>query len=113
MQNIDYFDGCSYAQTICDLDGIVVYMNEKAARVFAKYGGKDLVGKSLMDCHSEHSREKIRELIKTESSNSYTILKNGVKKLIYQTPWYQNGTIAGLIEISIELPADMPHFERT
>lgn len=113
MQIPDYFCGCNYAQTVCDENGIVLYMNERATQVFARYGGKDLIGKSLMDCHSEHSREKIRELIKTGGSNSYTIFKNGIKKLIHQTPWYQNGKIAGLIEISLELPAEMPHFVRS
>ena len=36
-----------------------------------------------------------------------------VKKLIYQTPWYkEDGTFGGLIEYSIEIPFEMPHFVR-
>jgi len=46
-------------------------------------------------------------------TNVYTIEKAGIKKMIYQTPWYQNGKVAGLVEISIEIPFDMPHFIRS
>ena len=35
-----------------------------------------------------------------------------VRKLIYQAPWYRDGVHAGLVELSLELPADMPHFVR-
>ena len=36
-----------------------------------------------------------------------------VKKLIYQTPWFkEDGAFGGLIEYSIEIPFDMPHFVR-
>ena len=110
---IDFAAHCAYAQTVCDANCIVLYMNEKAGQVFAKYGGRAMIGKSLMECHSPKSREKILDLLKNGTSNSYTIKKNGVKKLIHQTPWYLAGKVAGLVEISIELPAEMPHFERS
>lgn len=113
MEFKDFFRETGFAVTVCDLKGIVVYMNAKAGKVFEKYGGLSLVGKSLFDCHSEKSRTKILELIDSASSNSYTIEKAGLKKLIHQTPWYQDGKIAGLVELSIELPADMAHFVRT
>jgi transcriptional regulator with PAS, ATPase and Fis domain len=109
----DYFNEIGCAITVCDLNGIVVYMNEKAGQVFAKYGGKELVGKSLMNCHSEKSVLKIRELMQTAGSNSYTIEKGGKKKIIHQTPWFVENRIAGLVEFSIELPAEMPHFVRS
>jgi hypothetical protein len=57
-------------------------------------------------------------MIANGESNSYTISKNGVKKLIHQTPWYKIGkdgngkTIGGLVEVSIVLPDEMPHFVR-
>jgi hypothetical protein len=35
-----------------------------------------------------------------------------VKKLIYQTPWYAGGEYAGFVEISLEIPFEMPHFIR-
>jgi len=112
MINTDFCRNSGFAMTICDLNGIVLYMNEKAGKVFEKYGGLSLVGRSLFDCHSEKSRKKIHELMENGSSNSYTIEKSGIKKIIHQTPWYQDEKIAGLIELSIELPIDMPHFVR-
>ncbi|MDD2576134.1 MAG: diguanylate cyclase, partial [Bacteroidales bacterium] len=45
-------------------------------------------------------------------TNAYTIEKEGLKKLIYQTPWYENGEFGGLVEFSIVIPMDMPHFVR-
>jgi hypothetical protein len=44
--------------------------------------------------------------------NAYTIEKNGKKKMIYQTPWYSNGKYSGLVEISLPLPEELPHFIR-
>ena len=38
--------------------------------------------------------------------------KGDVKKIIYQTPWKKEGEVAGLIEISIELPENLPHYVR-
>jgi hypothetical protein len=41
-----------------------------------------------------------------------TIEKAGKKKLIYQTPWHTEGEYRGFVELSLELPAEMPHFVR-
>ena len=47
---------------ICDLDHTIIYMNPAAIGRYAKRGGKDLIGKSLMDCHNEKSKEIIEKL---------------------------------------------------
>lgn len=44
--------------------------------------------------------------------NTYTIEKNGVKKLIYQFPWEDKNGFAGYVELSMELPEKIPHFKR-
>jgi len=108
----DSLDGVNVAITVCDREGRVVEMNEKSKATFAKYGGGDLVGHSLLDCHPEPSRTKLVGMLEQPRTNAYTIEKNGVKKLIYQTPWYRDGEFAGLVEMSLEIPADMPHFVR-
>lgn len=100
------------AITVADNDAVVIDMNDKSAKTFEKSGGEDLKGKSLFDCHPEAANEKIRQLLSEQSSNAYTIEKNGIKKLIYQTPWYEEGVCKGLVEISIVLPENMPHFVR-
>jgi len=112
MNNFDWANELNVAVTICDLNGIVLYMNEKSARTFSKDGGKNLIGKSLMGCHSEKSKAKISELMGDASTNAYTIEKNGIKKMIYQTPWFVAGKIEGLVEFSMEIPFEMPHFKR-
>ena len=101
-----------FAITVCDKNGIITYMNDKSVLPFGNDGGQELVGKSLFDCHSEHSKEIIHELLLTGRSNIYTIEKNGARKLICQSPWFKKGRIAGLVEISIPLPENMPHFIR-
>ena len=46
------------AVTVCDTEGVILYMNEKACRTFAKHG--NLIGKNLFDCHNPQSQDKIR-----------------------------------------------------
>ena len=86
-------------------------MNDKAKETFASHG--DLVGKNLMGCHNDRSKEIIRHLLETGGSNAYTIEKNGLRKMIYQTAWKQDGKVAGLVEISMVIPSDMPHYVRS
>ena len=45
--------------------------------------------------------------------NIYTVEKEGVKKLIFQTPWYDGEAYAGFMELSIVLPEAMPNRVRT
>jgi transcriptional regulator with PAS, ATPase and Fis domain len=105
-------DGLLAAVTVTDRNGIAIYMNEKSKTVFAKYGGEKLLGTNLLDCHPASAREKMEALLINEKSNSYTIEKNGIKKMIHQCPWYKNGEYAGIVEISFEVPENMPHFVR-
>lgn len=101
------------AVTVCDPDGIVLEMNDKAAKTFEGDGGYGLVGANLLDCHPQAAREKLEAMMKTRSKNVYTIEKNGARKLIYQSPWYQNGEYAGFVELSLEIPLELPHFIRS
>ncbi|MBP1636753.1 MAG: diguanylate cyclase [Acidobacteria bacterium] len=100
------------AVTVCDRDGTILDMNAKSARAFADEGGKGLISKSLFDCHGPESREKILGLMSRQETNVYTIEKGGKKKLICQAPWYEQGRFMGLVELSLEIPFDLPHFRR-
>ena len=102
-----------FAITVTDKAGQIIEMNESSRNTFEKYGGKALIGKKLEDIHSDHACKKIVEIITSKTANSYTIEKNGVKKLIYQTPWFQDGEYAGLVELSMIIPAEIPHYVRT
>lgn len=109
---MDYFNELPAAITICDTEGKIIYLNEKAAEVFQDDGGYDLIGQNLFACHSNESIEKIKSILKEEKPNSYSIEKDGKKKFIYQTPFYENKILKGLIEFSFEIPFELPHFKR-
>ncbi len=106
---IEEFPG---AVTVCDRDGIILEMNARAAETFAADGGRQLIGRCLFDCHPEPARTKVQALVVSGQKNVYTIEKHGVKKLIYQSPWYQDGQYAGFVELALEIPFEMPHFVR-
>lgn len=110
LKDFIWAEGLSCGVTVCDLDANILYQNAKARKIFSSYG--DLTGKNIKNCHTGRSWEIITSMIQNGTSNSYTIEKNGVKKLIHQTPWYSEGKIAGLVEFSIELPQDLPHYVR-
>ena len=106
----DWAKEMNCAVTVCDKEGVILYMNDKAKETFAKHG--DLIGKSLIPCHNENSRAIIAKLLETGGTNSYTIQKNGQKKMIYQTAWKEDCVVAGLVEISMVIPEEMPHYIR-
>ncbi len=101
------------AVTVCDRDGIILAMNDKSVRTFEDSGGATLIGSNLFTCHPEPSLTKVKELLSAGRANVYTIEKNGIKKLIYQSPWYENEAYRGFVELSLEIPAEMPHFVRS
>lgn len=101
------------AITVCDPDGILLEMNDKAAKTFEKDGGYALIGKNRLECHPEEARTKTEKLLAARVKNVYTIEKNGVKKVICQSPWYKNGEYAGSVELSLEVPFEMPHLVRS
>jgi DUF438 domain-containing protein len=108
----DWAKEINVAITVSDHEGNIIDMNDKSAEVFSRYGGHALIGRKLNDCHSERSVDIMNEIIRSKSTNVYTIEKNGVKKLIYQCPWYKNGEYAGLLELSMVIPENLPHFIR-
>lgn len=87
--------------TICDVNFTIIYMNDTSIREFEKYGGEKLIGQSLLDCHNEKSREMIREQMNAGKPHTYMKdKKDGLKKVIHQSPRIENGRITGLIEVS-------------
>ncbi|MEG0500533.1 MAG: PAS domain-containing protein [Rikenellaceae bacterium] len=97
--------------TVCDKEAKIIYINDRAAKTFAKYGDS-LTGHSLYEFHGERAAGMINQMLTTGSTNSYTIEKEGQKKLIHQMPWYNDGIVAGLVELSLVIPFEMPHFIR-
>lgn len=100
------------AVTVCDADCRIIYMNPRSRDTFAD-GTDRLIGQNLLECHSPRSREIIARLLATGGSNVYTIEKQGVRKMIYQSAWLNtDGSAGGLVELSMVIPAEMPHYVR-
>jgi transcriptional regulator with PAS, ATPase and Fis domain len=112
MNELDWVKEFPAAVTVCDPQGVILAMNDRAAMTYEKDGGYDLIGRNMLDCHPEQARIKTEKLLADREKNVYTIEKNGIKKLIYQSPWFKDGGYAGLVEISLEIPFEMPHFVR-
>ncbi|MDR2907877.1 MAG: PAS domain-containing protein [Bacteroidales bacterium] len=108
-----YFKELGLAITVSDKDGNILDMNDKSISTFEKYGGQNLIGTNLNDCHPPHAQEIIARLYASHETNAYTIEKAGQKKLIYQTPWYENSEFKGYVELSLILPENMPHKVRS
>lgn len=51
------------AIVLCNLEHEIIYMNPVAMERYGKWGGKALLGKSLLDCHNERSRELIGKVV--------------------------------------------------
>lgn len=113
MESVNWIEEFPCAVTVCDVDGIILRMNARAAQTFQADGGAALVGRNVLDCHPPAARARLQEMLHSRTMNAYTIEKNGVKKLIYQSPWFENGEYKGFVEISLPLPAVLPHFVRT
>lgn len=110
--DVDWTEEFNGAITVCDLNGKIVFMNNYAIEQFEKYGGADLLGSNLLDCHPEPSKTKLTELLKNPADNMYTTEKSGIKRIILQTSWKSDGKIKGIVEISFRLDAGMPNFIR-
>jgi PAS domain-containing protein len=110
--SFSWLDGIAVAATVCDRDGVCLYMNDHAAQQFAKDGGRGLIGKSLLDCHPEPARTRFAAQLAGPAPSTYTIEKRGTRKLIHQVPWFRDGAFAGVVELSFVLPDALPHFVR-
>lgn len=107
-----WLDAVPGAVTICDERGVILEMNARAARQFAEDGGRALIGRNLLDCHAEPARSRVERLLADREANVYTTEKAGIRRLVYQAPWFDQGRFGGLIELSLEIPEEIPHFVR-
>ena len=94
-------DRCSVV--ICNLAHEIVYMNPTAIRSYEKYGGSNLVGKSLLGCHNAESCERIQQVIDwfaaDESHNIiYTFHNEEQNKDVYMVALRDQGKLIGYYE---------------
>ncbi len=73
---------------LCDLDHRIIYMNRSATEHYKRFGGSELMGKSLFGCHGKRSCEIIEKVIAWFSENSennmiYTFRNDEENKDVY------------------------------
>lgn len=113
MADHDWIKEFPASITVCNPDGVILAMNDRSAKTFEQDGGYTLIGSNLLACHPVLAREKLELLLASHEKNIYTIEKNGIRKLIYQSPWYRDGVYSGFVELSLEIPDQLPHFIRS
>ena len=79
------------AVVICDTKHQIIYMNPAAQENYNKYGGKALLGKSIMDRHNEKSFDMIKIfvfffVVDTEHGIVHTFYNEKQKKDVYMVP---------------------------
>jgi len=106
------FESVGFAVTVTDERGVILALNTAAEKVFAADGGAALVGRNVLDCHPEPARTRLAGMLAAGRANHYTISRGGQRKIIHQLPYFANGAFAGLVELSIPIPDQLPHFDR-
>jgi PAS domain-containing protein len=76
------------AVVICNLSHEIIYMNPAAVEKFGKRGGSALLGRSLLDCHNDNSREMIAKVVAwfSESKDNnivHTLYRENENKDVY------------------------------
>ena len=76
------------AVVICNLEHEIIYMNPSAVENYKKWGGKELIGQSLLNCHNQDSRDKIEKVIQwfmtsSEHNIVYTFYNQKQNKDVY------------------------------
>lgn len=92
------------AVVICNLQHEIIYMNPAAIARYSKSGGEKLIGKSLLTCHNEKSKEMIEKTIEwfkksTDNNLVYTYRNEKENKDVYMIALRtDDGTLIGYYE---------------
>lgn len=54
---------------ICNLNNEIIYLNPTAVKRYEKYGGNELLGKSILNCHNKNSEKIILETVENFKQN--------------------------------------------
>ena len=67
---------------ICGLDNTIIYMNLSAIKRYKKYGGSDLIGRSIYNCHHSESNDKIEKCLEwfEESTDNNSVFIHNITK---------------------------------
>ncbi len=112
--SFDWIHHYPLAVSVCDQQGVIIAINRLAAEHYSRWGGMDLLGQSLFDCHPETVNVQLRRMLNEQSANIYYKEKQGQRKLVHQYPWYDDaGGFAGLVETVVPLAQEVPVFKHS
>ena len=89
---------------LCWLDHEIAYMNPAAIERYAKRGGAELIGRSLLDCHNEQSKKKISDvldwfILSNDNNIVYTFRNDKENKDVYMVALRnEKGALIGYYE---------------
>lgn len=112
MKYPDWVQQFPAAVTICDRDGVILYMNDGAVQLFRKSGGSQLIGTNVLDCHPKPARARLSHMLATRETDVFHVEENGTTRIVYDAPWYVDGEYCGFVELSFEVPRDIRTFVR-
>jgi DUF438 domain-containing protein len=83
-----------------DSNHTISYMNKKGIEQYKDRGGAGLIGKSVFDCHNEHSIRVILELFECLKNGEEECLEseNGSKKSFMRAVRNKGGNLIGYYE---------------
>ena len=108
----DWYEAFPGAITVTDENGTIINMNAESRGRPEMQVGHSLIGQNAITCHKEPTQSKVRKMYEQQRSNVYSITKDGKKQLVYQAAYFIEGQFSGIVELVLDLPADMPHFDR-
>lgn len=83
-----------------DTDHIIRYMNPVGIANYAKWGGAELIGKSVLDCHNEASQATIRQVFgeMIEGKEEHLISSNERRRIFMRAVRAGDGKLIGYYE---------------
>ena len=105
---------------LCDLQHTIIYMNPAAIRNYAKRGGAQLIGRSLLNCHNAASNDRIQQVVdwfaaSPEHNIIYTHHNEKQNKDVYMVALRDaDGTLIGYYEKhEYRDPETLPRYDFT
>jgi sensor histidine kinase regulating citrate/malate metabolism len=104
----EWFRDIDAGIVVCDAAGVILSMNESAVRMFRKSGGRDLIGRNILECHPDRTIKQVEELLEKKESYCYMVDIKGSRSMLFLNPWYENEVYGGFVEFIFSLPGDVP-----
>lgn len=89
---------------ICNIEHTIIYMNPAAIARYEKWGGAELIGSNLLECHKETSKRQIEKVLSwfgesKKNNRIYTSRNEKEKKDVYMIALRDgDGTLIGYYE---------------